>query len=102
MRLIDADMLKANCKYNREFQDRFKDVDLITLPELIDAQPTAYDQDKVVKQIEEKMSFYINCKKYGNKNGEELYRSYGATLNYEVTDYVEEIIEIIKMGGKEK
>ena len=52
MRLIDADLLKENCKCTGEFEDNFSCVDLIELAKVIDAQPTAYDVDKVVEQLE--------------------------------------------------
>jgi hypothetical protein len=53
MRLIDADLLKQNCKCTGEFEDNFKGVDLITLASVIDAQPTAYNVDEVVKEVKE-------------------------------------------------
>lgn len=40
MRLIDADLLKQNCKVTGEFNNNFQGVDLITLGEVIDKQPT--------------------------------------------------------------
>lgn len=40
MRLIDADLLKENCKITGEFNNNFQGVDLITLGEVIDKQPT--------------------------------------------------------------
>ena len=98
MRLIDADMLKANCKYNREFRDKFKDVDLITLPELIDAQPTAYDPEGVVGEL-------YGLKKYKNK-----YDSYYDNTMYKLTSFendsinatVDKAIEIVEAGGRRK
>lgn len=53
MRLIDADLLKQNCKCTGEFEDNFKGVDLITLANVIDEQPTAYNVDEVVKEVKE-------------------------------------------------
>lgn len=53
MRLIDADVLKDNCKITGSFDNHFQCVDLITLGSVIDHQPTAYDVDAVVKQIED-------------------------------------------------
>ena len=52
MRLIDADLLKQNCKCTGGFNDNFMCVDLITLAKVIDNQPTAFDVDKVVEQLE--------------------------------------------------
>lgn len=53
MRLIDADLLKKNCKCSGKFEDNFQCVSLSTLSKVIDNQPTAYDADKVVEQLEE-------------------------------------------------
>ena len=52
MRLIDADLLKQNCKCTDRFNDNFVGVDLITLARVIDNQPTAYDVEKVVVELE--------------------------------------------------
>lgn len=51
-RLIDADLLKKNCKCTGEFEDYFKCVSLSELAKVIDNQPTAFDADKVVEQLE--------------------------------------------------
>ena len=51
-RLIDADLLKKNCKCTGEFEDFFKCVSLSELAKVIDNQPTAFDVDKVVEQLE--------------------------------------------------
>ena len=51
-RLIDADLLKKNCKCTGTFESNFQCVSLKTLGEVIDAQPTAYDPDRVVAQLE--------------------------------------------------
>ena len=64
MRLIDADILKKqiHCAYSDDLE----------ILEKIDAQPTAYDLAKVVKQLEEKCN---NSEKYCLENREkcELY-----------------------------
>ena len=52
MRLIEADLLKQNCKITGGFNDNFVGVDLITLARVIDNQPTAQDVEKVVKELE--------------------------------------------------
>lgn len=53
MRLIDADLLKQNCKCTGGFKYNFMCVDLITLAQVIDNQPTAFDTEKVVEKLEE-------------------------------------------------
>lgn len=52
MRLIDADVLKEYCMRASKSDDDFRRVSLATLASVIDAQPTAYDPDKVVEQLE--------------------------------------------------
>ena len=53
MGLIDADALKEYCMRASKSDDDFRRVSLATLASVIDAQPTAYDVDKVVEQLEE-------------------------------------------------
>lgn len=53
MRLIDADALKEYCMRASKSDDDFRRVSLATLASVIDVQPTAYDPDKVVEQLEE-------------------------------------------------
>lgn len=48
MRIIDADLLKQNCKITGEFNNNFQCVDLITLGEVIDKQPTV-NEWKLIK-----------------------------------------------------
>lgn len=52
MRLIDADVLKEYCMRASKSDDDFRRVSLATLASVIDAQPTAYDVDKVLEQLE--------------------------------------------------
>lgn len=49
MGLIDADALKEYCMRASKSDDDFRRVSLATLASVIDAQPTAYDVDKVVR-----------------------------------------------------
>ena len=53
MGLIDADALKEYCMNASKSDDDFRRVSLATLASVIDAQPTVYDADKVVEQLEE-------------------------------------------------
>lgn len=52
MGLIDADALKEYCMRASKSDDDFRRVSLATLASVIDAQPTAYDADKVVEKLE--------------------------------------------------
>ena len=66
--------------------------------ELIDAQPTAYDQDKVVEQLEERTEFLKDCTKYGNKTADQQSKSYDTMMMYEIMDLVDDLLEIVKAG----
>ena len=54
MGLIDADTLKEYCMNASKSDDDFRRVSLATLASVIDAQPTAYDPDKVVEKPEKR------------------------------------------------
>lgn len=60
MRLIDADALKEYCMRASKSDDDFRRVSLATLASVIDAQPIAYDVDKVVKQLKELNKYNLN------------------------------------------
>lgn len=64
-----------------------------------DQQPTAYDPNKVVKQLEECTAFLKDCTKYGNKTAEQQSKSYDTMMMYEVKDLVDDLLEIVKAGG---
>lgn len=85
MRLIDADLLKKNCKCTGKFEDNFKCVSLSDLRRVIGKQPTAFDVDKVVEQLE---------------NRSELARPVGWSKAYEII-MLKGAIEIVKEGGTE-
>lgn len=53
MRLIDADMLKKYMLNNGKEVERFL--------QYIDEQPTAYNADKVIKTLEERIEFAGKC-----------------------------------------
>lgn len=86
MRLIDANALKEYCMRASKSDDDFRRVSLATLASVIDAQPTAYDVDKVVGQLED----------YGN---EEM--CYYKNTPYEkcIEECINKAIEIVKGGG---
>lgn len=60
MRLIDTDVLKEYCMRASKSDDDFRRVSLATLESVIDAQPTAYDVDKVVEQLKELNKYNLN------------------------------------------
>ena len=67
---------------------------------LLNNTPTAYDIYKVVEELEERTDFLKDCTKYGNKNAEQQAESYSTMMMYEVEDLVDDLIEIVKAGGK--
>ena len=78
MRLIDADNLVFNGRQYNSSQMK-------AILDFVDAQPTAYDPDKVVEQLENERKFWENA--YNRNLGKEKARSY------------EHAIEIVKGGG---
>ena len=86
-RLIYADKLKADLEKAISKNEDMDCLDFLRVASVIDAQPTAYDPDKVVEQLEE-----IRVKKTCNKekcDEKELCR----------ICVVDDAIEIVKAGG---
>lgn len=73
-------------------------LDFLRVASVIDAQPTAYDPDKVVQQLEERTAFLKYCTKYGNNTTEQQSKSYDTMMMYEVKDLVDDLLEIVKAG----
>lgn len=98
MRLIDADEFKKEL-YQQWFIDilltqRNSEDMFYALAQKIDEQPTAYDVDKVVEQLEElgqKMSESKSIQKYGESSP--------ANHRYYKAVSVKRAIEIVKGGG---
>ena len=90
-RLIDADSLKDRASEYTLNNDEYR-----RFCEIIDAQPTAYDLDKVVEQLEEKTELayrrYMDCPR--NSPCYERYQ----------TQYTQRkmCLELVKCGGVEK
>ena len=66
-----------------------------TIASEIDAQPTAYDVDKVVEQLEKRIQTHERCIEYEKKNGtitEEFQQR-------KAVEVLNEAIEIVKGGG---
>lgn len=88
MGLIDADALKEYCMRASKSDDDFRRVSLATLASVIDAQPTAYDPDKVVEQLEDRKSLMLETFKISESDIDRG-RIYG----------MDKAIEIVKGGG---
>ena len=96
MRLIDADKLKADLEKAISKNEDMDCLDFLRVASVIDAQPTAYDQDKVVEQLEEERELsYADFDRYA----EEV----SPCLDAEYDDFfhrgIERAIKIVKGGG---
>lgn len=83
-RLIDADKLKhvIHCAYSDDLE----------ILEKIDEQPTAFDVDKVVEQLE----------KLANEANDKILEAGGLQLYYDgYEDAMRTAVEIVKGGGAE-
>lgn len=89
-RLIDADLLKKNCKCTGKFEDNFKCVSLSELAKVIDNQLTAFDVDEVIEQLETRKARAAALQK---ENTSEYFEG--------ETDAFEFAIKIVKEGGVE-
>lgn len=94
MGLIDANALKEYCMNASKFDDDFRRVSLATLASVIDAQPTAYDLDKVVKQLE-KLKSLVPVNRVLDDIVNDKPKELGMLIAYE------KAIEIVKAGGVE-
>lgn len=100
MRLIDADLLKENIlkwlkpsKPDATEMIEVTDALVSTMME-IDEQPTAFDVDKVVKQLKDlKAMYWFSIANTGDKKLDAVYENVGNALD--------RAIEIVKGGGAE-
>ena len=56
--------------------------------------------DNIIEKLEERTSFISDCKKYGNKDSEQQKNSYSTMMMYEVTDLVDDLVEIVKQEAE--
>ena len=98
-RLIGADKLKADLEKAISKNEDMDCLDFLRIASVIDKQPTAYDPDRVLHQLEERTAFLKDCTKYGNKTAEQQSKSYDTMMMYEVKDLVDDLLEIVKAGG---
>lgn len=85
MRLIDADKLKEAIEEEKDDNDYMCRLCLESTKEIIDNQPTAFDLDKVMEQLEDRST---------------LARPVGWSKAYEII-MLKDAIEIVKGGGVE-
>lgn len=87
MRLIDADALVKRLEKSHEYHAKTSREEVLLFRDIriINEQPTAYDPDKIVEQLENERKFWENA--YNRNLGKEKARSY------------EHAIEIVEGGG---
>lgn len=98
-RLIDADKSKTDLEKAISKNEDMDCLDFLRAASAIDAQPTAFDLNKVVEQMKERTAFLKGCTKYGNKTAKQQAKSYDIMMMYEIKDLVDDLIEIVKGGG---
>ena len=102
-RLIDADhllfLLNSAIVLRKKLHRNTSDLDMMV--DAVNDEPTAYDPDKVVEQLEERTAFLKDCTKYGNKTEDQQSKSYDTMMMYEVEDLVDDLLEIVKAGGSD-
>lgn len=99
-RLIDADLLKDNiikCLKPLDSEEEMIDVDVALVSTLmeIDGQPTAFDVDKVIEQIED-IRANFDCKLYKYNDGENTICSENCS-----DALIDILLDIVKGGGVE-
>ena len=100
-RLIDADLLMRKCekwlKPKAPDEDEMvsvADIAVSTLME-IEEQPTAFDVEKIVKELEDlKMRYYFTIANTGDADKDCAY------LN--IANAIDRAIEIVKRGGRDE
>lgn len=94
MRLIDADKLKEAIEEEKDDNDYMCRLCLESTKEIIDNQPTAFDVDKVVEQLEQlKMRYFLTIANTGDADKDCAYKN--------IANTIDRAIEIIKGGGVE-
>ena len=94
MRLIDADALYEKLQKDSTYDLDFMDSEL---REIIDNQPTAFDTEKVIEQLESEKRY---GSKYDSYYEENLYR--GEMFENDVNNKtIDKAIDIVKKGGVE-
>lgn len=97
-RLIDDNLLKKGIKKwlkpSKPDEDEYISITdaLVSILQEIEEQPTAFDVDKVVKQLETmRMRYYLTYANTGNKTNDEVWEK--------VSRAVDNAIDIVKGGG---
>lgn len=97
-RLIDADKLletlqdlEPHCE-NKDFEYGMSSTMNYYMPKIINDEPTVYNVDKVVEQLETmRIRYYLTYANTGNKTNNEVWKK--------TSSAIDKAIEIVKCGG---
>ncbi len=99
-RLIDADKLKADLEKAISKNEDMDYLDFLRVASFIDAQPTAYDPDKVLEQLgklkKAEQDRPDDCDEDGCGDGEQIYDDGRSQGRFEAFG---KAIQIVKGGG---
>lgn len=97
-RLIDEDKLKADLEKAISKNEDMDCLDFLRIASVIDKQPTAYDPDKVVEQLEDEVKEYD--KRIERRNGDCYFdETEKIKALEERARGIEKAIQIVKGGG---
>lgn len=95
MKLIDADLLMDNLGFDNTAEEREENVGIIITWEDVDRMSTAFDVEKVVKQLEEESEqSYVDFESYAKEH------NIGSGFNDWHYKGLNRAIEIVKRGGR--
>nr|DAL44125.1 MAG TPA_asm: hypothetical protein [Caudoviricetes sp.] len=93
MQLIDADKLKKDILLQNILGEPIQKI-IDRYIHIVDEQPTAFDMDKVIKQLEElKMRYFLTIANTGDADKDCAYKN--------IANTIDKAIEIVKGGGVE-
>lgn len=91
MRLIDADKLKKDILLQNILGEPIQKI-IDRYIHIVDEQPTAFDADKVVEQLEElKMRYFLTIENTGDADKDCAYKN--------IANTIDKAVEIVKGGG---
>lgn len=97
MRLIDADLLMDNLGFDNTAEEREENVGIIITWEDVDRMPTAFDVEKVIKQLEEESEqSYVDFESYAKEH------NIGSGFNDWHYKGLNRAIEIARRGGRDE
>lgn len=92
MRLIDADLLMKNLGFMDTEEEREENVGQIITWEDVDSLSTAFDVEKVVRELKElKMRYYLTIVNTGDADKDCAYMN--------IANTIDNAIDIVKRGG---